>query len=431
MNETGISSGDTAWLLVSTALVFLMTPGLAFFYGGLVSRRHVLNTLMMTVGALCVAAIMWVLVGYSLAFVPGGALVGGLAWAGFQGVGDAPQADYAATVPHLAFAAFQGMFAVITPALIAGAVVGRMDFRAFLMFVALWCLGVYAPVAHWVWGVGGWIRASGALDFAGGTVVHITAGCAALVAAALVGARTDVKRSPLRPHNVPFVLLGAGLLWFGWFGFNAGSALTAGGLASLALVTTHLSAAAAVLVWLAIEVWRTGKATAVGAATAAVVGLVGITPAAGFVSPLAAMVIGGVTSAVCYVAIQWRSRLSLDDTLDVFACHGVGGMCGALLTGIFARQSLNEAGANGLLAGNPKLLLTQLMAVAATLAYTLVVTFVLLKLVGLIVPLRLSPAQEREGIDRSVHGEAAYHETTGDDLFDLGTASDSLDPAVM
>lgn len=248
MNETGISSGDTAWLLISTALVFLMTPGLAFFYGGLVSRRHVLNTLMMAVGALCVAAIIWVLVGYSLAFAPGGPLIGGLSWAGFRGVGGAPQADYAATVPHLAFAAFQGMFAVITPALVAGAVIGRMNFRAFLMFVALWSLGVYAPVAHWVWGVGGWIRNSGALDFAGGTVVHITAGCAALVAAALVGARADVKRSPLRPHNVPFVLLGAGLLWFGWFGFNAGSALTAGGLASLALVTTHLSAAAAILI---------------------------------------------------------------------------------------------------------------------------------------------------------------------------------------
>jgi Amt family ammonium transporter len=262
-------------------------------------------------------------------------------------------------------------------------------------------------------------------------VVHITAGCAALVAAALVGARADVKRSPLRPHNVPFVLLGAGLLWFGWFGFNAGSALTAGGLASLALVTTHLSAAAAILIWLVIEVWRTGKATAVGAATAAVVGLVGITPAAGFVSPLAALVIGGATSAVCYAAIQWRSRLSLDDTLDVFACHGVGGMCGAVLTGVFAQQSLNEAGANGMLSGNPKLLLIQLMAVVATVAYTLVVTFILLKLVGLILPLRLPLTQEREGIDRSVHGEAAYHETTGDDLFDLGTASDNLDPATM
>ncbi|MFQ3582884.1 MAG: ammonium transporter [Chloracidobacterium sp.] len=431
MNETGISAGDTAWLLVSAALVFLMTPGLAFFYGGLVNRRHVLNTLMMAFGALCVAAVMWVLVGYSLAFAPGGALVGGLTWAGFQTVGDAPQSDYAATVPHLAFAAFQGMFAVITPALIAGAVVGRMDFRAYLLFVALWCVGVYAPVAHWVWGLGGWIRASGALDFAGGTVVHITAGSAALVAAALVGARADVTRSPLRPHNVPFVLLGAGLLWFGWFGFNAGSALTAGGLASLALVTTHLSAAAAVLVWLGLETIRTGKATAVGAATAAVVGLVGITPAAGFVSPLAALAIGGLTAAICYAAIQWRSRLALDDTLDVFACHGVGGICGALLTGIFAQQSLNAGGADGLLAGNPKLLLTQLIAVVATLGYTLVATFMLLKLVGLILPLRLSLAHEMEGIDRHAHGETAYHETTGDDVFGLGAPSDGLDPAVM
>ncbi|OYT72891.1 MAG: ammonia channel protein [Chloracidobacterium sp. CP2_5A] len=418
MNETGISAGDTAWLLTSAALVFLMTPGLAFFYGGLVSRRHVLNTLMMTIGALCVAALVWALIGYSLAFAPGGALIGGLAWAGFQGVGGEPQADYAATVPHLAFAAFQGMFAVIAPALTAGAVVGRMDFRAYLLFVALWCVGVYAPVAHWVWGLGGWIRESGALDFAGGTVVHIAAGAAALVAAALVGARADVKRSPLRPHNVPFVLLGAGLLWFGWLGFNAGSALTAGGLASLALVTTHLSAAAAVLVWLAIETARAGKATAVGAATAAVVGLVGITPAAGFVSPAAAMAIGGITAAVGYAAIQWRTRLNLDDTLDVFACHGVGGMCGSLLTGVFARQSLNEAGANGLLAGNPKLVLTQLIAVVATLAYTLAATFVLLKLVGLILPLRLPLAQELEGIDRHAHGETAYHEATGDDLFD-------------
>ncbi len=418
MNETGISAGDTAWLLASAALVFLMTPGLAFFYGGLVSRRHVLNTLMMTVGALCVAALVWAAIGYSLAFAPGGAWIGGLAWAGFQGVGGEPQADYAATVPHLAYAAFQGMFAVITPALIAGAVVGRMDFRAYLLFVALWCVGVYAPVAHWVWGLGGWIRASGALDFAGGAVVHITAGAAALVAAAVVGARADVRRSPLRPHNIPFVLLGAGLLWFGWFGFNAGSALTAGRLASLALVTTHLSAAAAVLVWLAIETARAGKATAVGGATAAVVGLVGITPAAGFVSPLAAMAIGGITAAVCYAAIQWRTRLNLDDTLDVFACHGVGGMCGALLTGVFAQQSLNEAGANGLLAGNPKLVLTQMIAVVATLAYTLAATFVLLKLIGLVLPLRLPLAQELEGIDRHAHGEAAYHEATGDDLFD-------------
>lgn len=418
MNDIGVSSGDTAWLLVSAALVFLMTPGLAFFYGGLVSRRHVLNTLMMTFGALCVATLMWVLVGYSLAFAPGGAWLGGLAWAGFQGVGGAPQPDYAGTVPHLAFAAFQGMFAAITPALIAGAVVGRMDFRAYLLFVALWSVGVYAPVAHWVWGLGGWIRESGALDFAGGTVVHITAGAAALVAAALVGARADMKRSPLRPHNVPFVLLGAGLLWFGWFGFNAGSALTAGGLSGLAFVTTHVGAAAAVLVWLGIETVRTGKATAVGAATAAVAGLVGVTPAAGFVSPPAAVAVGGLTAAACYTAIQWRSRLNLDDTLDVFACHGVGGMCGALLTGVFAQRSLNEAGADGLLAGNPKLLLTQLTAVAATLAYTLVTTFVLLKLVGLVVPLRLSPNQEREGIDRHAHGEAAYHEVTGDDLFD-------------
>lgn len=422
MNDIGVSSGDTAWLLTSAALVFLMTPGLAFFYGGLVSRRHVLNTLMMTFGALCVATLMWVLVGYSLAFAPGGAWLGGLAWAGFQGVGGAPQPDYAATAPHLAFAAFQGMFAAITPALIAGAVVGRMDFRAYLLFVALWCVGVYAPVAHWVWGLGGWIRESGALDFAGGTVVHITAGAAALVAAALVGARADMKRSPLRPHNVPFVLLGAGLLWFGWFGFNAGSALTAGGLSGLAFVTTHVGAAAAVLVWLGIETVRTGKATAVGAATAAVVGLVGVTPAAGFVSPLSAVAVGGLTAAACYAAIQWRSRLNLDDTLDVFACHGVGGMCGALLTGVFAQRSLNEAGADGLLAGNPKLLVTQLTAVAATLVYTLAMTFVLLKLVGLVVPLRLSPTQEREGIDRHAHGEAAYHETTGDDLFD---------PAVM
>ncbi len=415
MNST-ISAGDTAWVLISTALVFLMTPGLAFFYGGLVHRRNALNTFMMVVIALAASALVWMGIGYSLAFSPGSQWLGKLTWVGFNGVGQDPQADYAATIPHLAFAIFQCMFAVITPALICGAIVGRMKFRAYMLFIIFWGVVVYAPVAHWVWGIGGWIRNLGALDFAGGTVVHITAGCAALVCALVLGPRQENRRTPSLPHNIPFVLLGAGLLWFGWFGFNAGSALGANGLASLAFVTTNMSAAAAMLMWLMLETGTGGKPTAVGAATAAVVGLVGITPAAGFVSPLAAVAIGIISATASYFAIQMRARTKLDDTLDVFACHGIGGISGALLTGVFAQKSLNSAGADGLLAGNPKLLLTQLIAVGATIGFTVVMSYGLLKLIGLVTPLRVGLREEVEGLDRHEHGEEVYADGAGADI---------------
>lgn len=415
MNST-ISAGDTAWVLVSAALVFLMTPGLAFFYGGLVHRRNALNTFMMVVIALAASALVWMGIGYSLAFSPGTKWLGKLTWVGFTGVGQDPQTDYAATIPHLAFAVFQCMFAVITPALICGAIIGRMKFRAYMMFIILWGVAVYAPVAHWVWGLGGWIRDLGALDFAGGTVVHITAGCAALVCALVLGPRQEHGRTPNLPHNIPFVLLGAGLLWFGWFGFNAGSALGANGLASLAFVTTNMSAAAAMLMWLMLEAGTGGKPTAVGAATAAVVGLVGITPAAGFVSPLAAVAIGVISATASYFAIQYRARTKMDDTLDVFACHGIGGITGALLTGVFAQKSLNPAGADGLLAGNPKLLLTQVIAVGATIGFTVVMSYGLLKLIGLVTPLRAGLREEVEGLDRHEHGEEAYTDGTGADI---------------
>ncbi|MEW6732772.1 MAG: ammonium transporter [Acidobacteriota bacterium] len=419
MNTT-MSTGDTAWILISTALVFLMTPGLAFFYGGLVRRRNVLNTFMMSYVAIGIVGVIWLLVGYSLAFAPGSPWLGKLTWAGFQGVGQEAEGQYAATIPHLVFAMFQGMFAIITPALIGGAVVERMTFRAYALLLALWSIIVYSPVAHWVWAVGGWIRDRGALDFAGGTVVHITAGSAALVCAWFLGPRQDHGRSPLVPHNVPFVLLGAGLLWFGWFGFNSGSALAANGLATLALTTTFAGATGAMLMWLILETIKNGKPSAVGMATGSVVGLVGITPAAGFVTPVSAILIGATAAAISFTAIQLRTKTSLDDTLDVFACHGMGGITGALLTGVFATKTVNAAGADGLLYGNPALLVTQAIAVLATMAYSVFVTAGLLFLIRLAIPLRVELKTELEGLDRHAHGEEAYHDKTG--LGSLGEA---------
>lgn len=419
--STPISAGDTAWLLTSAALVFLMSPGLAFFYAGLVRRKNALNTMMMTYVAIALGAIVWMVVGYSLAFSPGTPWIGKLTWAGFRQVGADPQSDYAATVPHLAFAVFQGMFAIITPALISGAIVERMKFRAYLVFITLWGVVVYAPIAHWVWGIGGWIRDRGALDFAGGTVVHITAGTAALVCALVLGPRQDHRRTPLIPHNVPFALLGAGLLWFGWFGFNAGSALSANGLAALAFVTTNAGAAAAMLTWLGLESFKNGKPTAVGGATGAVVGLVGITPAAGFVTPMSAIAIGALTAVVSFTVLQLRARTSLDDTLDVVACHGVGGATGALLTGVFATKLVNESGADGLLAGNPKLVGIQLIAVLATIGYTALASGLLLGLIRLVTPLRAELREEIEGLDRHAHREDAYHDGTG-----MGTLGESV-----
>jgi len=404
-----VSAGDTAWMLVSSALVFFMGTGLAFFYGGLVRRKNALNTLMMTCVGTAIGTLVWAVIGYSLAFSPGSPLLGGFSWVLLNGVGKEPVA-YAPTVPALIFAAFQGMFAAITPALISGAIVERMNFKAYAIFILLWSIFVYAPVAHWVWGDNGWIHNLGALDFAGGTVVHITAGTAALVAAWMLGPRSDHQRVPLVPHNVPFVLLGAGLLWFGWFGFNAGSALGANGVAAVAFVTTNLAAVAGMLTWLALERIKSGKPTAVGAATGTVVGLVGITPAAGFVEPGAALVIGMLAAVASFFTLQLRSRTKLDDTLDVFSCHGVGGITGALLTGVFATQLINSSGANGLLAGNPHLLLVQLIAVVATIVYTAVGTICVLKMVKLFAPIRIGLREELEGLDRHAHGEEAYRE---------------------
>ena len=423
-----VSAGDTAWVLMGAALVMLMMPGLAFFYGGLVRGKNSLNTLMMTVAALGLVSVQWVLAGYSLAFAPGTPLVGGLAWLGFAGVGAAPNATYAATIPHLAFAAFQAMFAAITVALISGAVVERMRFRAYLLFVLLWSTLVYDPLAHWVWGDGGWLHRLGALDFAGGTVVHVSAGTSALVAALMLGRRRDFGRAALVPHNVPFTLLGAGLLWFGWFGFNAGSALAANGVAADAFVTTHTAAAAALTAWMLLDLVRTGRPTAVGAATGAVVGLVAITPAAGFVTPMAALAIGALAAGASYAAMQLRARSGVDDALDVFACHGVAGVAGALLTGVFATTVVNAAGGNGLLHGNAGQLGVQTLAVATTMLLAGGGTALILRLVALIVPLRVPLRDEIAGVDVAEHGEQAYH---GGDLGEVAGTDVAIGDSVL
>ncbi|HET7456881.1 MAG TPA: ammonium transporter [Gemmatimonadaceae bacterium] len=405
---TAISAGDTAWLMVSTAFVLLMIPGLALFYSGLVRVRAALNTVMMSFAALALVGVQWVLFGYSLAFAPGRA-VGGLAWAGLHGVSVLP-GPYSATVPHIAFAAFQAMFAGITVALISGAMVERIRFSIYLAFALLWTTLVYDPLAHWVWASDGWLHTLGALDFAGGTVVHISAGTAALVAAVMLGRRGDLGRTPLLPHNVPFTLLGAGLLWVGWIGFNAGSSLAADGVAANALVTTHAAAAAALLTWLALDIRVTGQATAVGGATGAVVGLVAITPAAGYVTPLAALAIGALGACASFAAIRFRSRTRIDDALDVFACHGVAGIVGALLTGVFATKAVNAAGADGLFAGNPRQLLTQAIAVVATIAFTAPVTALVLAALRTVGSLRVPLPGELTGVDLAEHGEHAYHD---------------------
>ncbi|HET8679243.1 MAG TPA: ammonium transporter [bacterium] len=402
-----IVGADTAWMLVATALVLLMTPALGFFYGGLVRAKNALNTLMMSFAALGFVGIGWALFGYSLAFGPGTAWLGDLSRVLLKGVGLEPQG----TIPHLLFMTYQGTFAIITAALISGAIVERMQFKAYLAFLTLWGIVVYAPIAHWVWG-GGWLGKLGALDFAGGTVVHINAGVAAVVAALALGARKDYARRAILPHNVPFTLLGAGLLWFGWFGFNGGSALAANGIAALAFTNTMLAPTATLVAWTLLDYARTGKATAVGAATAIVVGLVAVTPAAGFVSPIAAIALGAIAAIPSYYAIQWRARTRLDDSLDVLAAHGVGGTVGALLTGIFAQKAWNGV-ADGLLFGNPAQAGIQVLAVLAAMAYSAGGTLVLLKIVGLFTPLRVTePDAEGLGLDVGQHGEEAY--TTGE-----------------
>jgi ammonium transporter, Amt family len=401
-----MNNGDIAWMLVSTALVLLMTPALAFFYGGMVRSKNALNTMMMSFIALGPVAVVWALVAYSLAFAPGSPLVGSLAYAGLWDVGLAAQG----TIPHLLFMAFQGTFAIITAALISGAVVERMRFGPYLIFIVLWVLGVYAPVAHWVWG-GGFLATAGALDFAGGAVVHVNAASAALVAAMVVGPRKDYGRHAILPHNVPFTLLGAGLLWFGWFGFNAGSALGATPTGALAFVNTMLAPAATLAVWTLLDLMRGGRVTAIGAATAIVVGLVVVTPAAGYIGPASALALGAIGAVPSYFALILRARTKLDDSLDVVAAHGVGGATGAVLTGVFAEAAWS-GGANGLIGGNPGQVLTQIYSVLAVLAYSGIATFVILKVLGLVMVLRAAGRMEGVGLDVNDHGEEAY--TAGD-----------------
>ena len=402
-----MNQADTAWMLVATALVLLMTPALAFFYGGLVRSKNALNTMMMSFVALGFVGIAWAIVGYSLAFAPGTALLGDASRIFLRGVGLEPQG----TIPHLLFMCYQGTFAIITAALISGAIVERMRFSAYVAFITLWSLVVYAPIAHWVWG-GGWLSQLGALDFAGGTVVHVNAGVAALVAALVVGKRRDYPSSGLLPHNVPFTLLGAGLLWFGWFGFNAGSALAANGIAALAFTATLLAPAGTLVVWTLLDAFRSRRPTAVGCGTAIVVGLVAVTPAAGFIGPMSAIVLGAVAAVPSYFGLIWRTRTSMDDSLDVVAAHGVGGTVGALLTGVFAQKALNGV-ADGVLFGNPMQLVIQATAVAAAIVYSGVGSFLLLKLVALVVPLRADASDEDAGLDLMQHGEEAYVHASG------------------
>ena len=408
MTQSTLSAGDTAWVLASSALVMVMTVGLAFFYGGLVRSKNALNTMMMSVVALGVISVVWVLYGYSFAFAPGNGWLGGTAWFGFKGVSMDPDPTYSTTIPLQAHAVFQLMFAIITPALISGAIVERLKFRGYVAFIVLWATIVYIPLAHWVWGTGGWLLKFGAMDFAGGTVVHISAGFSAFVAAKLLGPRQGFQRTPLVPHNVPLVLLGAGLLWFGWFGFNAGSALAANGLAAIAFVNTNTAAAAALVTWALLDTLRSGKVTAVGAATGAVVGLVGITPAAGYVTPMSAIAIGVICAFVSYFAIQRRSKSKLDDSLDVFSCHGLAGVTGAILTGVFATKAVNPAAADGLLAGNAAQVGIQVVAVGAAIALAVVGTVVIFGIVKVLFGVRPAVKEEIGGLDLSEHGEEAY-----------------------
>ncbi len=405
-----IDSGDTAWVLVSAALVLLMTaPGLALFYGGMVRRKNVLSTLMQSFILAGLITVQWVLFGYSLAFSPDHhGLIGGLSWIGLNSVGALPDPDYAATIPHSVYMLFQCMFAVITPALITGAIAERVTFRGFFLFSLLWATLIYDPLAHWVWGTGGWLHQMGALDFAGGTVVHISSGISALAAAMLLGRRMGYPHEPITPHNLTMTLTGAGLLWFGWFGFNAGSALAANGLAASAMVATHVAAAAASLSWMFTEWMARGKPTVLGAASGAVAGLVAITPASGYVGPMAALVIGIIAGAICFYAVSVKYHFGYDDALDVVGVHCVGGITGAMLTGVFASKLINPAGADGLLNGNPSQLLIQFVAVAASMAFAFAGSLILLKLVDGLVGLRVDSDEEHLGLDLSQHSEVGY-----------------------
>jgi Amt family ammonium transporter len=410
-----MNTGDTAFVLIASALVMFMTPGLALFYGGMVRAKNVLGTLMQSIFALGLVSILWILIGYTLAFGPDkGGLIGGLDYLGFSGVGAAPNVDLAPTIPHSLFATFQLMFAIITPALITGAFAERMKFTGYVAFTAGWLLLVYAPLAHWVWAPGGWIRELGALDFAGGTVVHINAGIAALVAVLVVGKRRGFGKEAFVPHNLTLTILGTGILWFGWFGFNAGSALGANGLASSAFIATNIGAAAGAVGWALMDGFKEGKSTTLGVASGAVAGLVAITPAAGFVTPMSAIAIGLIAGVVCAWAVGLKFKLGYDDSLDVVGVHMVGGIVGALLTGIFADLAINEAGADGLVNGGGLALLgKQVVAVGVTLVFSFAVTFVILKVVQATVGLRVTEDDEVAGIDVAQHAEAGYAFTEG------------------
>ena len=401
-----IDTGDTAWVLASAALVMIMTPGLGFFYAGMVNRKNLLSLLMHSFAILCIASLLWVAVGFSLSFAPNGGFIGTLNWAFLQGVGLEPLEQYSSTIPGLAFMIFQTKFAIITPALIVGAFVGRFRFPAFVLFIILWSLFIYYPVAHWVWGVGGLLRGMGVLDFAGGTVVHITAGVSALASAMVIGRRRNYKSGDDKPADVPLVVLGTALLWFGWFGFNAGSALGASGLAANAFVVTNTAASAAALTWMAATWYFNKKPSLIGTCIGAVVGLVAITPASGFVDNSAAIAIGAIAGLASYAVVSWRIRSHIDDTLDVFACHGVGGIAGALLTGVFATLAVNPAGANGLLYGGADLLAKQAIAVVAVALYAFVVTVLILKALGLFMEVRERAEHEDLGLDLAQLGES-------------------------
>lgn len=403
-----MDTGDTAFMLIATAMVMLMTPGLALFYGGLVRSKNVLATIMQSFICMGIVTVLWVVYGYSLAFGPDvGHFIGNLDYVGLKNVGLAP-GIYSETIPDLLFCAFQLMFAIITPALITGAFAERMKFSAFLAFTVAWLTLVYLPVCHWVWGQGGWLREMGALDFAGGTVIHINSGAAALVAALVLGRRKGYGRDSMHPHNLPMTVLGAALLWFGWFGFNAGSALSAGPIAVLALFTTQAATGAGVLAWVLAEWKIQGKPTILGAASGALAGLVAITPGAGFVSPVSALVMGGVAGVLCYFAVLAKSRLGYDDSLDVVGIHGVGGIWGALATGLFASTAVNSGGADGLFFGNAHQLTIQAIGVGATIAYSVVVTYIVLKIIDVMIGLRVSRDDETQGLDLSQHSEVGY-----------------------
>lgn len=403
-----MNNGDIAFMLIASAMVMLMTPGLALFYGGMVRSKNILSTIMQSFICLGIISIIWVAFGYSLAFGPDmGGFIGNLDWIGLKGVSFTAAGPYSDTIPHLLFCAFQMMFAIITPALITGAIAERMKFTAFLFFTVLWSVLVYLPVCHWVWG-GGWLSSRGALDFAGGTVIHINSGAAALVAALMLGKRKGWGKESFHPHNLPMTILGAGMLWFGWFGFNAGSALSAGPIATLALFTTQVAAGAASLSWVLAETMLQGKPTTLGAASGAVAGLVAITPAAGFVSPVSAILIGLVAGVICYLAVVAKSKLGYDDALDVVGVHGIGGLWGALATGLFASQAINSGGADGLFSGNPALLFVQAEGAFATIAYSIALTFIILKGIDLTIGLRVNKDDEQQGLDLNQHSEIGY-----------------------